>query len=101
MCPQCLIVSCNEAHWTACICYDIRTVAQFQFVTGLGRLTTVAWRLLWEPADKWQQMYHAALLELDPTHVEAACERALAEIEFRRVTGEKDGTITDASRREL
>jgi PAS domain-containing protein len=55
----------------------------------------------WEQADKWQQMYHAALLELDPTHVAAACERALAEIEFRRVTSEKDGTITDASRREL
>jgi hypothetical protein len=46
-------------------------------------------------------MYDAALLELDPTRVTAACERALAEIEFRRVAREKDGVSTDVSLREL
>jgi PAS domain-containing protein len=56
---------------------------------------------VWRPADTWQQMYHAALLELDPTRVTALCERALAEIEFRRVAREKDGISTDVSLREL
>lgn len=56
---------------------------------------------VFEPADKWQQAYYAALLELHPTKVRAACEHALAEVEFHRIMDERSGKGTDALRREL
>jgi PAS domain-containing protein len=50
---------------------------------------------VWKPAELWLQLYHAALLEVQPERLEAMCKLALEEID--RYTRECDANGSDSA----
>jgi hypothetical protein len=55
---------------------------------------------VWEPAELWQQLYHMALLELDPQRPNSACELALESV-TRRLESQEDGATSIELRAEM
>ncbi len=56
---------------------------------------------VWEPAERWQQLYYAAVLELDPARRRIACKLALEAIENRRLKMTEDGSASPESDEEM
>lgn len=49
----------------------------------------------WQPVERWKQLYHKALLEVDPDRLRTACTDALKAIEDYARECEKNGTSSN------